>query len=142
MTELHLQMEPGEILRSYRNSTNKFQQVGILAELNAVGKKEMAIWLKDHGCGVDGRLLRDTKYRTPTVRAIERAAKEADEKKAMERAAKEADEKMKKAIEPEPKKDPVSEAPQVIVIPDNPEVVAEAKRLLQKLELGDPQRRL
>lgn len=150
MSELRLQMEPGEILRSYRNAINKFQQVGILADLNAVGKKEMAIWLKEHGCGVDGRLLRDTKYRTPTVKAIERAAKEADEKKAMERAAKEADEKMKKEIESESKKDPVSEAPSVIqkdvtgeappaiVIPDNTELVAEAKRLLQKLESGEP----
>jgi len=55
MTELHLQMGEEEILQEYKYATKKFDQVRILAELNCVSKKEMAQWLKDHGCEVDGR---------------------------------------------------------------------------------------
>lgn len=61
MTELHLQMDEGEIFREYSNAKNKFEQVKILAELNCVSKKEMASWLKDHGCEVDGRYFAEGK---------------------------------------------------------------------------------
>lgn len=61
MTELHLQMDEGEILREYSNAKNKFEQVKILAELNCVSEKEMASWLKDHGCEVDGRYFAEGK---------------------------------------------------------------------------------
>lgn len=61
ITELHLQMDEGEILREYSNAKNKFEQVKILAELNCVSKKEMAGWLKEHGCEVDGRYFAEGK---------------------------------------------------------------------------------
>ena len=61
MTELHLQMGEEEILQEYKYATKKFDQVRILAELNCVSKKEMATWLKDHGCEVDGRCFAEGK---------------------------------------------------------------------------------
>jgi len=61
MTELHLQMGEEEILQEYKYATKKFDQVRILAELNCVSKKEMAQWLKDHGCEVDGRYFAEGK---------------------------------------------------------------------------------
>lgn len=61
MTELHLQMGDEEVLREYRTSAKKFDQVRILAELNCVSKKEMATWLKEHGCEVDGRYFAEGK---------------------------------------------------------------------------------
>ena len=61
MTELHLQMGEEEILQEYKYATKKFDQVRILAELNCVSKKEMATWLKDHGCEVDGRYFAEGK---------------------------------------------------------------------------------
>ena len=65
MTELHLQMDEGEILREYSNAKNKFEQVKVLAELNCVSKKEMATWLKEHGCEVDGRYFREPPQHKP-----------------------------------------------------------------------------
>ena len=44
-----------EVLRSYRQAENKFQQVRILAELNGVSNKEMAEFLRDNGEPVDRR---------------------------------------------------------------------------------------
>lgn len=61
MTELHLQMGEEEILQEYKYATKKFDQVRILAELNCVSKKEMASWLKDHGCEVDGQYFAEGK---------------------------------------------------------------------------------
>jgi hypothetical protein len=61
MIELHLQMGEEEILQEYKYATKKFDQVRILAELNCVSKKEMAIWLKEHGCEVDGRYFAEGK---------------------------------------------------------------------------------
>lgn len=61
MTELHLQMGEEEILQEYKYATKKFDQVRILAELNCVSKKEMAQWLRDHGCEVDGRYFAEGK---------------------------------------------------------------------------------
>lgn len=61
MSELHLQMDEGEVLREYNEAKKKFDQVRILAELNCVSKKEMASWLKDHGCEVDGRYFAEGK---------------------------------------------------------------------------------
>lgn len=65
MSELHLQMDEGEILREYSNAKNKFEQVKILAELNCVSKKEMAGWLKERGCEVDGRYFCEGVKRKP-----------------------------------------------------------------------------
>lgn len=65
MTELHLQMGEEEVLREYRTSAKKFDQVRILAELNCVSKKEMATWLKEHGCEVDGRYFREPPQHKP-----------------------------------------------------------------------------
>lgn len=65
MTELHLQMGEEEILQEYKYATKKFDQVRILAELNCVSKKEMATWLKDHGCEVDGRYFREPPQHKP-----------------------------------------------------------------------------
>lgn len=61
MSELHLQMDEGEVLREYNEAKKKFDQVRILAELNCVSKKEMASWLKDHGYEVDGRYFAEGK---------------------------------------------------------------------------------
>lgn len=61
MTELHLQMGEEEILQEYKYATKKFDQVRILAELNCVSKKEMAQWLRDRGCEVDGRYFAEGK---------------------------------------------------------------------------------
>ena len=52
-----LHMDESEILLDYKDAKNKFQQVGILAELNCCTKKEMAQWLKDHGEDVDKRFF-------------------------------------------------------------------------------------
>ena len=65
MTELHLQMGEEEILQEYKYATKKFDQVRILAELNCVSKKEMATWLKEHGCEVDGRYFREPPQHKP-----------------------------------------------------------------------------
>lgn len=46
---MKMKMDDGEILLSYREAKNKLKQVGILADLNCVTKKEMAQWLSDHG---------------------------------------------------------------------------------------------
>lgn len=61
MSELHLQMGEEEILQEYKYATKKFDQVRILAELNCVSKKEMAQWLRDRGCEVDGRYFAEGK---------------------------------------------------------------------------------
>ena len=57
--ECHMKliMDPGEILREYTGAKNKFQQVSILADQNCVKKKDMAAWLRDQGCEVDGRFF-------------------------------------------------------------------------------------
>lgn len=65
MTELHLQMGEEEILQEYKYATKKFDQVRVLAELNCVSKKEMATWLKEHGCEVDGRYFREPPQHKP-----------------------------------------------------------------------------
>lgn len=65
MAELHLQMDEGEVLREYNEAKKKFDQVRILAELNCVSKKEMATWLKEHGCEVDGRYFREPPQHKP-----------------------------------------------------------------------------
>ena len=65
MSELHLQMGEEEILQEYKYATKKFDQVRILAELNCVSKKEMATWLKEHGCEVDGRYFREPPQHKP-----------------------------------------------------------------------------
>lgn len=65
MTELHLQMGEEEILQEYKYATKKFDQVRILAELNCISKKEMATWLKEHGCKVDGRYFREPPQHKP-----------------------------------------------------------------------------
>lgn len=59
MSELRLQMEESEILQDYKYATKKSEQVKILAQLNCVSNKEMALWLRDHGCEVDGRYFHD-----------------------------------------------------------------------------------
>lgn len=79
MTELHLQMGEEEILQEYKYATKKFDQVRILAELNCVSKKEMAQWLRDHGCEVDGRYFAEgkkPKAEEPTQEAKADAGKE------------------------------------------------------------------
>ena len=82
MTELHLQMGEEEILREYRTSAKKFDQVRILAELNCVSKKEMATWLKEHGCEVDGRYFREPPQHKPKAEEPAPAAPPAQEAKA------------------------------------------------------------
>lgn len=54
---MKLHMDESEILLDYKDAKNKFQQVGILAELNCCSKKEMAQWLKDHDQDVDKRFF-------------------------------------------------------------------------------------
>ena len=50
-------MDSGEIIRDYQAAKDRRQQVEILADRNCCSKKQMAQWLTDHGCKVDGRLL-------------------------------------------------------------------------------------
>lgn len=50
-------MDDGEIIREYKAAKNPKEQVGILADLNGVDRKEMTQWLFDHGQKVDKRLL-------------------------------------------------------------------------------------
>lgn len=52
---MNLTMDPGEIIREYNAATKKSAQVKILADQNCVKPKEMAEWLRDQGCEVDGR---------------------------------------------------------------------------------------
>ena len=56
---MKMQMDTGEIIRDYENAKNKFAQVKVLAELNCVSNREMAQFLKDNGCKVDGRYFPD-----------------------------------------------------------------------------------
>lgn len=58
-----LKMEPDEITSMYRDAKNKFKQVQILAEMNCVSNKEMAIWLEEHGQTVDSRYFPDRRMR-------------------------------------------------------------------------------
>lgn len=46
-----------EIVRDYKEAKDPFKQVGILADLNQVSRKEMAQFLAAQGCEVDGRYL-------------------------------------------------------------------------------------
>lgn len=46
-----------EIVRDYKEAKDPFKQVGILADLNQVSKKDMAQLLAAQGCEVDGRYL-------------------------------------------------------------------------------------
>lgn len=46
-----------EIVRDYKEAKDPFKQVGILADLNQVSRKEMAQLLAAQGCEVDGRYL-------------------------------------------------------------------------------------
>ena len=46
---MKMMMKDDEILLSYREARNHLKQVGILADLNCVSRKEMAQWLVDHG---------------------------------------------------------------------------------------------
>lgn len=82
MTELHLQMGEEEILQEYKYATKKFDQVRILAELNCVSKKEMATWLKEHGCEVDGRYFREPPQHKPKAEEPAPATPPAQEAKA------------------------------------------------------------
>ena len=50
-------MDPGEIIREYNAAKDKQKQIEILADQNFCTKKEMARWLADRGCKVDGRYL-------------------------------------------------------------------------------------
>ena len=50
-------MGENEILRDYHEAANKFNQVKVLAQLNLVSNKEMAIWLREHGEQVDTRFF-------------------------------------------------------------------------------------
>lgn len=52
-----MKMSDGEIIRDYAEAKDKNKQIGILADMNLVTKKEMAQWLADHGQQVDKRLL-------------------------------------------------------------------------------------
>lgn len=55
-----------EIVRDYKEAKDPFKQVGILADLNQIGKKEMAQLLAAQGCKVDGRYLAgDPRKRVP-----------------------------------------------------------------------------
>lgn len=55
-----------EIVRDYKDAKDPFKQVGILADLNQIGKKEMAQLLAAQGCKVDGRYLAgDPRKRVP-----------------------------------------------------------------------------
>ena len=56
---MKMQMDTGEIIRDYENAKNKFAQVKVLAELNCVSNREMAQFLRDNGCKVDGRYFPD-----------------------------------------------------------------------------------
>lgn len=60
---LILSMDPGEILGMYRDAKNKFEQVKILAQLNCVSNKEMAVWLEEHGETVDTRFFPDRRMK-------------------------------------------------------------------------------
>lgn len=50
-------MDAGEIIREYNTALEKRKQIDILADLNCCTRKEMARWLDDQGCDVDGRYL-------------------------------------------------------------------------------------
>lgn len=52
-----MKMTEGEIIRDYAEAKDKNKQIGILADMNLVTKKEMASWLADRGQQVDKRLL-------------------------------------------------------------------------------------
>ena len=58
-----LKMKPDEITSMYRDAKNKFKQVQILAEMNCVSNKEMAIWLEEHGQTVDSRYFPERRMR-------------------------------------------------------------------------------
>lgn len=67
-----------EIVRDYKEAKDPFKQVGILADLNQIGKKEMAQLLAAQGCKVDGRYLAgDPRKRVPKKPA---APKKPDQK--------------------------------------------------------------
>lgn len=63
---MNLTMDPGEIIREYNTAAKKSAQVKILADQNCVKPKEMAEWLRDQGCEVDGRFF--ASGRTPKER--------------------------------------------------------------------------
>lgn len=67
-----MRMDEGEIIREYNAEKNKMRQVGILADLNAVTKKEMAYWLRDHGQDVAGQFFQlKKKSKAPEETVVE-----------------------------------------------------------------------
>lgn len=72
-TEDHI----AEIVRDYKEAKDPFKQVGILADLNQVSKKEMAQLLAAQGCEVDGRYLaiNNAKRKKPTPKKPDQKAK-------------------------------------------------------------------
>lgn len=52
-----MKMTEGEIIRDYAEAKDKNKQIGILADMNLVTKKEMAQFLAENGMQVDKRLL-------------------------------------------------------------------------------------
>ena len=55
--KIRMIMDEGEIIREYNGAKYKARQLPILAELNCVDNKTMAIWLKEHGCEVSSKYL-------------------------------------------------------------------------------------
>ena len=74
-----MQMDPGEILRDYNASTNKVQQVSVLAELNAVTPIEIAKLLREQGAELPEMWLKrlakydETEARRAVARQIQQA---------------------------------------------------------------------
>lgn len=69
-----------EIVREYKEAKDPFKQVGILADLNQVSKKEMAQLLAAQGCEVDGRYLAINNAKQKKPEAPKPAPKKTGEK--------------------------------------------------------------
>lgn len=69
-----------EIVRDYKEAKDPFKQVGILADLNQVSKKEMAQLLAAQGCEVDGRYLAINNAKRKKPEAPKPAPKKTGEK--------------------------------------------------------------
>lgn len=69
-----------EIVRDYKEAKDPFKQVGILADLNQVSKKEMALLLAAQGCEVDGWYLAINNAKRKKPEAPKPAPKKTGEK--------------------------------------------------------------
>lgn len=75
---LHLYMSEDEILMMYRQAKNQYEQVSILAQLNACSRRQMEDWFFDHGITIK-EPTKEEKYNVSFMGGENRRRRSAEE---------------------------------------------------------------